>query len=302
MSTETHSAEPAADDATRDSTRTDDAVSASPRTGDVDTRARVTLLEAENRRLREEYARAKRSSYRKTAFALVVVGCVAVGGGILFEPVREVLIVLGATGLFGGILTYYLTPGQFVAADIGERIYSTYARNASAIATELGVQDDRLYVPVEGERVQLYLPAHTSNDQDVPRDVPTPLSMPFVLEEQRRGVTFTPNGLLLLEEFERGLRGDLGSHPQTIATQLSDGVVEQLELASSADPDVDAADGRVTVAISGAAITSLDRFDHPIPSFLATGFAAGLERPVRVEVRAGGERSDWLVTLRFRSE
>ncbi|MCW8173336.1 hypothetical protein D8S78_20910 [Natrialba swarupiae] len=118
---------------------------------------------------------------------------------------------------------------------------------------------------------------------------------------QRRGVTFTPNGLLLLEEFERGLRGDLGSHPRTIATQLSDGVVEQLELASSADPDVDAADGRVTVAISGAAITSLDRFDHPIPSFLATGFAAGLERPVRVEVRAGGERSDWLVTLRFRS-
>ncbi|MCW8173335.1 hypothetical protein D8S78_20905 [Natrialba swarupiae] len=64
MSTETHSAEPAADDATRDSTRTDDAVSASPRTGDVDTRARVTLLEAETVDF-ARYARAKRSSYRK---------------------------------------------------------------------------------------------------------------------------------------------------------------------------------------------------------------------------------------------
>ncbi|WP_243645204.1 hypothetical protein [Natrarchaeobius chitinivorans] len=223
----------------------------------------------------------------------------AIGGGVLFESTRTVLVVLGLTGLFGGVLTYYLTPGQFVAADIGERLYATYAINGGAICEELGVQDERLYIPAETGGAQLYIPAHTSADQLAPGELPDSLPMPFVLDDSDRGLVFEPTGSLLLEEFEHGLRGELGSHPRTITAQLCDGLVEHLELASSADPDVEPADGRVTVGISGSAVGPLDRFDHPIPSFVATGLAVGLERPVRVEVTQGDQRSDWLVTVHF---
>jgi len=88
-----------------------------------------------------------------------------------FPDGREVLFALAAVGLFGGVLTYYLTPGTFVAADVGERIYAAMAANEAAIAGELGLSDDRIYVPA-GEPVdaRLYVPS------DQPTGCPHPTS------------------------------------------------------------------------------------------------------------------------------
>jgi hypothetical protein len=258
------------------------------------TAARAELLAEENHRLRNEYARARQSRYRRAALGLGAIGLFAVAAGLVFPASREVLFALGATGLFGGLLTHYLTPGQFVAASVGERVYAAWAANGAAIAAELGLREERVYLPDAGtETARLYVPLHAAYD------APTDLEGPIALEEGERGLVLTPTGATLFEEFRRALPGDLASRPGPLAAQLCDALVEQFELADRADPDVDAADGRVTVAISGSAFGAVDRFDHPIGSFVAVGLAVGLERDVRLEVEPGDDRADWLVTCRF---
>lgn len=255
--------------------------------------ARVELLADENRRLREEYVRARRSQYRATAIGLAAVGLVAALGGVLFPDAREVLVALGATGLFGALLTYYLTPSQFVAADVGERVYAAATGNLAAIVDELGLRDERVYVPGETEPARLYVPQHAAYA------IPEPRAGPIVVDEDARGLLLTATGAELFREFERGLTGDLAAAPPVLAEQLTDALLEQFELARSADADVDADRGRVTVAITDSAFGDVDRFDHPIASFLAAGIAAGLERPVTLEVTPGEERADWVITCRW---
>lgn len=264
---------------------------------DVDLAAQVELLTEENRRLRSEYARARRAQYRGMAAGLLAVGLLAVGGGVLFTDGREVLFALGAVGLFGAVLTYYVMPGQFVAANVGERIYASFAANGEALADELGLRADRVYVPgSDGETTgstRLFVP------QQAAFDLPDDLTTPIVTEEPSRGLVLEPSGAGLFEEFERVLTGPLSSEPTALATQLVDGLVEQFELVESADPDVDPDDGRLTVAVDASAFGAVDRFDHPVGSFLAVGCAQGLERPVELEVESGDDRADWLVTCRW---
>ncbi len=255
--------------------------------------AKLELLTEENRRLRAEYARARQSRYRRTAIGLAAIGLCALVGGVIFPDSREVLVAFGATGLFGAVLTYLLMPEQFVAADVGERVYAAAAANGSAIVTELGLGDDRIYLPGDVETARLYIP------QTVDYDWPAATDGPFVLDADSRGLVLEPTGGPLFTEFQRAVTGEVAATPGPLATQLCEALTEQFELAGSARPDVDAADGRVTVAIMNSAFGDVDRFDHPIASLLAVGFAIGLDRPVECSVAVGDDRSDWLVTCRF---
>lgn len=259
--------------------------------------AQVELLTEENRRLRSEYARARQAQYRETALGLAAIGALAVVSGFLFPDGRDVLFVLGAIGLFGGVLTYYLTPSQFVAAEVGERVYAATAANEAAVADELGLRDDRIYLPGdESVPARLYVPQRTEYE------LPDDLTSLFVTDTAQRGLVLEPTGSALFREFERALTADLATDPAVLATQLSDGLIEQFELARSAEPDVDAAAGRVTVAITESAFGAVNRFDHPIASFLAVGLAVGLAEPITLEVVAGDDRADWVVTCRWESE
>lgn len=256
--------------------------------------ARAELLERENRRLRAEYARARQSQYRRTAAGLGLVGICTAVAAILVPANRDVLFALAAVGLFGGVLTYYLTPGSFVTADVGERIYAAMATNEAAIADELGLSDDHVYLSTDDTAgARLHVPQRTTDT------VPDELDGPILTDPDHRGLVLEPTGAALFAEFERALTDELATAPAPLATQLADGIVEQFELAGSAEPDVDPAASRVTVAVTDSAFGDIDRFDHPIASFLAVGFAAGLERPIRLEIVPGDERSDWLVTCRW---
>lgn len=258
--------------------------------------ARVEVLAEENRRLREEYERTGRLRYRRTAGGLAVIGVLAAVSA-LFAPVgQEVLFALAATGLFGGVLTYYLTPDQFVAADVGERVYAASATNGAALVDELGLREDRIYVPVGPASARLFVPQRA--DYDVPEDGDGPI----VAEADTRGLFLESTGGTLFREFEQGLTADLADSPTALAEQLTDGVAEGFDLVDSVAADVDPDGGRVTVAITGSAFGEVDRFDHPVAAFLAVGFAVGLERPVDLEVAADDGQADWLVTCRWSPE
>lgn len=269
----------------------------SPSSPDVDAQmdhaARADLLAEENRRLRAEYARAKRSRYRRSALGLAVIGLLAVLGGFVFPASREVLFALGATGLFGAVLTLYLTPGQFVTADVGERVYAAMAENEAAFVAELGLSDRRIYLPTGDNAARLYVPQHSDFE------LPDAGDSAVIVDETSRGLLLEATGGYLFEEFERALSGDLAMTPAPLATQLADGIVEQFELAASVEPDLDVTDGRITFGVDGSVFGDLDRLDHPVVSVLATGLAVGLDQPVSVDVTAGEDRTDWLVTCRW---
>lgn len=257
---------------------------------------RAELLAEENRRLRSEYTRAQQSKYRRTAYGLGVVGLLAVLGGLLFTSGREVLFVLGATGLFGAIITLYLTPGQFVTADVGERVYAAMAANETALAEDLGLSDERMYVPVDDQTVRLYIPQHAEFE------IPTDPAGPLIVDDNSRGLLLEATGSALFEEFSQVLRADLATASTSLAEQLADGLVEQFELATTVDPDIDPEGGRVTFAVSDSAFGSLDRIDHPVVSFLAVGITTARAQPVTVDVARGDERADWLVTCQWTEE
>lgn len=274
--------------------------------------AQIDLLAEENRRLRREYARARRSQYRRTALGLVGLGLLAVGGAAVFPEARTVLLALGATGLFAGLLTYYLTPEQFIPARVGERVYAALAANGAVLAADLGLADERVYVPTgdPDDPVRLFLPQH--EDYEVPDG--DALGDVFVVtgDERARGVSLKPTGQALFGEFERALAGPLSDDPGTLAEQLADALVEQFELVDSTrvdaavDDEGEDGDGRggdrVTVGVSGSAYGAVDRFDHPVASVLATGLVHGLDAPVAVDVTPGDDRTDYLVTATWTRE
>lgn len=254
--------------------------------------AQVELLADENRRLRAEYARAKRSQYRKTAAGLALLGAVAALAGVAVPAGRDVLFVLGATGLFGGLLTYYLTPERFVAASVSDRVFGASAANYAALIDELGLRDERYYLPgAAGTGPRVFVPQRTVHEFPDRRDGPV------VTDDASRGLLLEPTGGALYGAFADTAAEAEASAPASLAAQLADAVVEQFELARSVEPDV-AAD-RVTFAVADAAFGPLDRFDHPIPSLLAVGLATGLDRPVELTVDPGDDRADWLVTCRW---
>jgi len=261
---------------------------------DLELLARIERLEAENERLRTEYARARQAQYRRTALALVVVGIVSVVGGLLLPDSREVLIAIGATGIFGGVLTVFLTPEQFVPASVGERVYAAGAANSEAIASALELREEYVYLPgTEAVSGRLYIP------QRAEYDVPEPGMGPFVTDPASRGLVLEATGTSLFEEFRRSVTGGVASAPVALASQLSDALVEQFELVERATPDVDPADGRLTIAVTGSTFGPLDRFDHPVSSFLAIGTATALDQPVTLEVAERSATETWFITCWF---
>ncbi|AFK19917.1 hypothetical protein E6P09_00550 [Haloferax mediterranei ATCC 33500] len=271
----------------------------SPTQGSSDTEntSELAALRRENARLRQRYDSLRQSQYRQATAVLAALGVAGVLGAALFPPVREVLVVLGAIGLFAAAVTRYLSPEQFIPVGIGSSVFQAHAANHGAIVNELGLQDTTVYVPdAERETVRLFVPEHRSYtlpDPDALRDT-------FVVtdDETQRGVTFTPSGVGLFDEFERSSDGPLGDDPTTLARQTTDALVELFELVETTTTETDAADGRLTVRVEGCRFASAETFDTPVASFLGVTVARGLDTPVTTEVTPGDETS-FAVTCRW---
>ncbi|WP_440771926.1 hypothetical protein [Natronorubrum sp. DTA28] len=257
--------------------------------------ARAERLAEENRRLRIEYATARQAGFRRAAIAFVGLGLVAAIAGLAFENARDVLFALAGTGLFAAVLTFYLVPDQVVTAEVGERVYTPLADTFAAVAAELGLREDRLYVPTDDATppVRLFVPLEAESE------IPPPGSGPIVTENDGRGLVLEPTGGELFREFRNTLSEDLMTTPEQLAPQLAAGIVEQFELAAVVDPEIDGDGGRITFGVADSIFGDVDRLDHPIASFLSCGVAIGLDRVVSLEVAAGGSRYDWLITCRW---
>ena len=268
---------------------------------------RLETLEAENERLRAALEAAQRRRYRWTALGLATVGMVALGGALLLPELRELLIALGATGLFGAVLTYVLTPERFVAASVGESVYGTLADNERAIVEDLDLRGEPVVVPTSGEigPARLFVPLTGRDDASadgaeagpIATSVPDEdaLSTPFVTTG-RPGLAVEPTGGPLYDALVAAT-GALPEASADVSVVVADGLVEQFELVG--DAEVDAEPGRVTLAVDDSAYGPVDRFDHPVASLLATALAVTLETPVSVSVAEGGEEGEWLVTCRW---
>jgi len=259
-------------------------------------RTQIELLEDENQRLREEYARARQQQYRRSALGLAGLGAAAALGGVLFPTAGSVLFALAGTGLFLGVLIFYLSPEQFVPASIGRTVYSSLARNEADIVAELGLRDDRLYIPTETGDVRLFVPQH--EDFQIPDGDALDDAFVVTSDPSARGLALEPTGDGLADEFEQAVTGSVADDPATLAGQVCDALVEQFELVETATPDVDPTGGRVTVAVGESAFGAVTRFDHPVVSVLASALARTVDEPVRTDVReADDERVDYRITV-----
>lgn len=256
--------------------------------------ARIETLQGEVERLETELADARRTSYRRTAIGMAVLGGLALAGAGVFPGVRTVLLALGGTGLFAALLTYYLTPERFVGAGVAGGVYGALADTLEAITTELELSDTAVYVPVDGDPpARLYVPEQPAAVAGVP-DADT-LRTAFVVTPEHRGLSLRPTGGPLQTEFSEAA-SPLPDTPGELSRAASEALVEQFELVDAADTDV--GDGRVTVRVTGSAYGPVDRLDHPVASFLATTLAVTLDDPVDLEVTREGDGT-YLVTCRW---
>jgi hypothetical protein len=252
----------------------------------------VQLLATENARLRAQRGNRVRQSYRRAAVGFVLLGALAAGAALAVPESQTVLFSLAGVGLFVGVLTFWLTPSQVISAPIGDRVYSAYAATGRSLITDLDLQETTVYVPA---------PTHTTETADVRLFVPqlrrfvvpkqSELDSLLVVggDDRAQGVSLVPTGAALVAEFEEG-RGEPASTVEEFASQLADALVEGFELVDSAMATVDPDGGAITVGVRGSSFGAVDRFDHPVGSFVAAALAAELDTPVRMDVRTADDR------------
>lgn len=284
-----------------DSPQSTDAVSADLDRAELLARLEVTT--EENQRLREEYIRARKSRYRRASLLLTGLGLLSLAGGLLLAGPRSTLYALGGSAFIVAIVLYYLTPERLMAASVGETVYTELAMNEASLVEDLGLQDIRVYVPSgttnttaadAREAVRLFIPQRAEYNTAAVDARTGPLRVGD--DPSERGLALRPSGGGLYAEFKQGFSGESAATPEVLVEQLAESLVEQFELARTVSPTIDTDDGHATFTVEDAAYRPLDRFDNPIPSFLAVALAATLETPVEVTVDDDSPpiiRCDW---------
>ncbi|WP_049987321.1 hypothetical protein [Halobellus rufus] len=209
---------------------------------------------------------------------LAGVSIVAGGAGVVITAAQQLLFALAGIGAFAAVLTWYLTPEQFIPVEIGEAIYEPLAANLTEISGELGLSGTRIYVETE-EGSRLYIPEGSTTD------LPESLTNVFVVGDspQTTGIALQPSGSQLVDEFVQTHTGTLPETPAALSAHLVEGLVEGFELATAIETDITAEQHQLIFEITDAQFGPVSRFDHPIQSFLAVGLARGLDTPVIVE-------------------
>jgi hypothetical protein len=264
-----------------------------------DLQTEIQFLREENTRLRKSYLRAQESRYRRTAAGFAILGGIAVIAAIVFVNLRTILVAFGGVGLFTALLIWFITPERFVAETVGNSVYETVAINETEVASQLGLASVHVYLANGGSEgtIKLFQPQH--RDYDVPDG--EALSDPLVVtgEPAERGVSFQPTGRSLFRELKAASQGSLPSDPATVTESLREAIVEQFELTSSIEMDLDPNQGRLTIEAPTTAFGDITQFDHPIVSLVAVALAVQIEKPIQLDRE--NDITENSVTLRWES-
>lgn len=228
------------------------------------------------------------------AVTYLILGLLSAIGAILFPEAQFVLLAFAGTGLFIATLALVIVPGDSVPASLYEQLYRSYAELGAITGT-----DTFVYVPqsptegTTGGTTRLLV----STSHDGTGSASPELESDRQLLDEGRGAPrgIQPLGESLFQDFQSHLVGPLGSTPSEIASQLVDAIEKGWGFATRVEPTRERAD-EYTFAVDGSVCEPVDRFDHPIVSFLGVGLAAGLNTPVRVSVSDRGEYSDYVIT------
>jgi uncharacterized membrane protein len=288
-------------DTQRSERETDSSPEETNGTAQATAQAHLEVLQAENRRLRREAVRARQTSHRRTALGLAVIGLVGVVSATLFPSLQTVLLVLGAIGLFGAVLTYYLTPERFVAADVGDRVAAAMDESLQRLATQLGLTDQRIIVPTSGpDAATLYVPIEEIRDlSEATFPTVEALESPFVTDsEGALGLAIVPAGANLFGAFsEQGPSERVSTVPERLET-LGEALREQFELVDAVEIE-STTDGEATVRLIEPVYADGSWFEDPLASFLGVGLTTHLDTPVSVTVRT--DDPDRIIQFRWES-
>lgn len=262
----------------------------------------IQLLAQENNRLRRQRGGQVQKSYRRAAVGFFVLGFLSAGAAFAVPESQTILFSLAGVGLFTGVLTFWLTPSQVISAPVGDRVYSAYAATGEALVSDLDLQETFVYLPAptnltEAVDVRLYVPQSTQYvlpDQSA-------LGSLFVADgdDRSRGVSVVPTGASLVTEFEAGQVEQPGN-VEELAGAVADALVEGFELVDRATATVDPNGGAITIGVRGSSFGALDRFDHPVGSFVASALANELDVPVSMETRTADDRgTEFVVDCRW---
>ena len=237
----------------------------------------IDALQTQNDRLRTDYARARKVSYRKTALALAAIGVVAVLGGVMLPEVRAVLFVTGSIGLFGGALTRFLTPARVVPVSVGEGVYDAATTTLAGLRDELGLQAMTVYVPVN-DRTRGFIP------RDREFELPENVAHAFPKDRNgAQGLSFAPSGQQLTRETDQIRTARTPDTALHAIEQIADSLVEHFEIADQITVKKETDFQEFTVLVDEPAFGSLTRLDHPIVSALACAAAQGADEPVVIK-------------------
>jgi hypothetical protein len=251
-------------------------------TGDGDS---VTWLSVSELRAGVSQTTASMAAHRRRlVLGFASFGVLALVVGAIFPGVRVVMLALGGTGLLGALLTATLVPGSPVPTGVGSATYSALAASGGSLVTELGLSEIRVYVRTRrgNSAVRLFVPQTT--DYVVPTDDALEHTLVVTDDERERGVSVHPTGESLFNAYAGMLTEFEADATDATVQQLIDALTEQFGLADSITVSERTEHG-ITLRVSGSAYGPLDQFDHPVPSFIASGLARRLDRPVRLTVR-----------------
>lgn len=223
--------------------------------------------------------------HRRGVIALVILGTLGLAGGFMLPEARSVLFALGGIGIFGAVILQYLLPARFISAATSESIYTSYSTTCAELVAELQLHDERIYIPntTEDAPTRLFVPAGTKSQIPVPGEAKSL----FVYGEDNQfdGISVLPTGWSLYREFEKSIQPDIAEQPSQLAEQIADALTNHFGLVDKATTEGGL--GYVAFTVIDTAYGPVDRFDHPVESFLAVTLASVLEVPVGVTVTAG---------------
>lgn len=259
------------------------------------------------RLLEEQTSEGRRSRAVVLTVGLTALGVLAVASGVaatettaLDAALGPVLLSVGAVGLVGGVLSWVLVPHRAVTGATARGVYRSLATNQDALLSVFDLSADPVYVPTGRdpttepvESVRLLALA----DGATPPSTVDPHRTVLGDGPSNRGVALRPCGTAFLATFGRDLTGAPSDQPERLAAQLADAAVESVDLARTVRVEPTSADDTLRFRVRDGVFGSTGR-DNPVGSFLASGLAVVLERPVSLSTdRTDG--SEAILTCRL---